>query len=361
MSEQQRLLLYIGSYAAAADPGLYVVELNPATGELTRLGEAAGLKNPTFLKVDADRRKLYAISETKTAAVERTGEVVSFAIDPAAGSLTELNRTLTLQPSTSHIELEPSSRYVVVSGYHGGNVGLVRLQEDGLAGEQVDERQHEGQGADPVRQDRPHPHSALFTADSRFVLIADLGLDKVFVYRLDEGGSRLVYHSEARTAPGSGPRHLAFHPNGKWLYSINEVNSSLTLFSFDAEAGTLAAVDTVPTLPEGFDGENTTAEVAISRDGKYLYGSNRGHDSIVVFAIDQGSGKLSLVQHISSEGGHPRHFALTPAGDYLVAANRDSNNLAVFRVNQADGKLAFTGQTVEISKPVCVQPVLFRL
>ncbi|MFD3258267.1 lactonase family protein [Paenibacillus lentus] len=361
MSEQQRLLLYIGSYAEAADSGVYVVEMNPASGELKRLGQAAGLKNPTFLKVDAHQRKLYAISETTTANGERIGEAVSFAIDPSAGSLSELNRAFTLQPSTSHIELEPKSRYVVVSGYHGGNVGLVRLLDDGLVGEKADERQHEGQGADPVRQDRPHPHSALFTADSRYVLVADLGLDRIFVYRLDEEGDKLVYHSDVKTEPSAGPRHLAFHPNGKWLYSINEVNSSLTLYTFDAEAGTLSVIDSVPTLPEGFTGENTTAEVAISRDGKYLYGSNRGHDSIVVFAIDPTSGKLILVQHISSEGGHPRHFALTPTGDYLVAANRDANNLAVFRIDQATGKLEFTGQTAQISKPVCVQPVLFQL
>ncbi|MNJ49722.1 6-phosphogluconolactonase [compost metagenome] len=212
-----------------------------------------------------------------------------------------------------------------------------------------------------MRQDRPHPHSALFTADSRYVLVADLGLDKVYVYRLDEEGDKLVSHSEVKTEAAAGPRHLAFHPNGKWLYSINEVNSSLTLYTFDAEAGTLSVVDSVPTLPEGFKGENTTAEVAISRDGKYLYGSNRGHDSIVVFAIDQTSGKLSLVQHISSEGGHPRHFALTPAGDYLIAANRDSDNLAVFRIDTATGKLDFTGHTAQISKPVCVQPQLFQL
>ncbi|AZK47863.1 lactonase family protein [Paenibacillus lentus] len=361
MSEQQRLLLYIGSYAEAADSGVYVVEMNPSTGELTRLSEASGLKNPTFLKVDKERRKLYAISETTTQNGGRIGETVSFAIDPAAGSLEELNRAFTLQPSTSHIELEPQSRYVVVSGYHGGNVGLVRLQDDGLVDRQVDERQHEGQGADPVRQDRPHPHSALFTADSRYVLVADLGLDKVFVYRLDAERDQLVYHSEMQTEAAAGPRHLAFHPNGKWLYSINEVNSSLTLYTFDPEAGTLSVIDSVPTLPEDFKGENTTAEVAISRDGKYLYGSNRGHDSIVVFAIDQTNGKLSLVQHTSSEGGHPRHFALTPTGEYLIVANRDSDNLAVFRVDSATGKLNFTGHTAQISKPVCVQPVLFQL
>nr|WP_026342284.1 lactonase family protein [Paenibacillus fonticola] len=361
MSEQQRLLLYIGSYAEAADSGLYVVEMDPSTGDLTILSEASGLKNPTFLNVDADKRKLYAISETKTASGDRIGEAVCFAIDPAAGSLSELNREFTLQPSTSHIQRDANSRFIAVSGYHGGNVGLIALRDDGLIGEKVDEQQHEGQGADPVRQDRPHPHSALFSPDGRYVFIADLGLDKVVIYRLDQEGGKLTYHGEVKTEPASGPRHLAFHPNGKWLYSINEVNSSLTSFAFDAEAGALNIIDSISTLPGSFSGENTTAEVAISKDGKYLYGSNRGHDSLAVFAIDQANGKLSLIQHISSEGGHPRHFALTPSGDYLVAANRDSDNLAVFRVDAHTGKLAFTGKTVQISKPVCVQPVLFQL
>lgn len=354
-ASQPRWLLFVGSYAEAGDPGVYVYEMDSAGGEIRLLDQASGLKNPTFLGVNPERRKVYAISETTTEG-ERIGEVVAFDVN-AEGKLREWNRRTTIRPSSSHIQLDRSGRFAVVSGYHGGNVGLVELQADGTVGSLVDERQHEGHGADPVRQDRPHPHSVIFSPDNRYALVADLGLDRIAVYALEPEAGRLVFRSEASTPPGAGPRHLAFHPNGQWLYSINEVNSSVSLFQYDAAAGQLTLQDTVPTLPEGYSGENTTAEVAISADGRYLYGSNRGHDSLVLFAIDPESGRLSLIEHVSSEGGHPRHFALTPDGMHLIAANRDDNRLAIFDVNPASGRLTFTGRIVSVSKPVCVKPV----
>lgn len=225
---QQRLLLLVGSYAEASDPGVYTYEMDLAAGELRLLDHASGLKNPTFLGIHQESRKIYAISET-TQGGERIGEVVAFDVD-AGGKLRELNREVTIRPSSSHIQLDRSGRFAAVSGYHGGNVGLVALQEDGTVGKLVDERQHEGQGADPVRQDRPHPHSVTFSPDNRYALVADLGLDRIFVYSFEPDTGKLVYRSEASTPPGAGPRHLAFHPNGQWLYSINEVNSSISLF-----------------------------------------------------------------------------------------------------------------------------------
>ncbi|MGG6311292.1 lactonase family protein [Paenibacillus macerans] len=352
-----RLLLFVGSYAEAGDPGVYLYEVNPSGGEIRALDQATGLKNPTFLSVDQDNRKLYAIAETSLEG-ERIGEVVAFDIDVTAGTLRELNRKVSIRPSSSHIQLDRSNRFAAVAGYHGGNVGLVEVMPEGQVGQLLDERRHEGQGADPVRQDRPHPHSVTFSPDNRFALVADLGLDKITVYAFDQAGGGLAYQSEVSTPPGAGPRHLAFHPNGQWLYSINEVNSSISVFRYDSETGHLALADTVPTLPEDYDGENTTAEIAVSTDGRYVYGSNRGHDSIVQFAVDPASGKLKLVEHVSSEGGHPRHFALTPDGGHLIVANRDDNLLAWFTVNPDDGKLAFTGRIVHVSKPVCVKPVL---
>ncbi|MGG3452499.1 lactonase family protein [Paenibacillus rhizolycopersici] len=356
-ASQPRLLLFVGSYAETSDPGVYVYEMDSVNGEIRLLDQATGLKNPTFLGVDAEHRKVYAISET-TKEGERIGEVIAFDVD-AVGKLRELNREVTIRPSSSHIQLDRSCRFAVVSGYHGGNVGLVELQADGSVGRLVDERQHEGQGADPVRQDRPHPHSVAFSPDNRFALVADLGLDRLVVYSFEPETGRLVYQSEASTPPGAGPRHLAFHPNGQWLYSINEVNSSISFFHYDAATGKLALQDTVPTLPAEYTGENTTAEVAISADGRHLYGSNRGHDSLVQFAIDPESGRLTFVEHVSSEGGHPRHFSLTPDGMYLIAANRDDNLLAVFSVEPESGRLTFTDRTVSVSKPVCVKPVWF--
>lgn len=356
-ASQPRLLLFVGSYAEAGDPGVYVYEMDSASGEIRLLDQASGLKNPTFLGVDAEARKVYAISET-TREGERIGEVIAFDVNDE-GRLRELNREVTIRPSSSHIQLDRSGRFAAVSGYHGGNVGLVELRADGTVGTLLDERRHEGQGADPVRQDRPHPHSVIFSPDNRFALVADLGLDRIVSYSLEMEASRLVYRSEASTPPGAGPRHLAFHPNGQWLYSINEVNSSISLFAYDAATGQLELRDTVPTLPPGYKGENTTAEVAISADGRYLYGSNRGHDSLVQFAIDPQSGRLELIGHVSSEGGHPRHFSLTPDGLHLIAANRDDHLLAVFAVDPGSGRLSYTGRTVSVSKPVCVKPVQF--
>ena len=356
-ASQPRLLIFVGSYAEADDPGVYTYEMDSASGEIRLLDQATGMKNPTFLGVNAERCKVYAISET-TEGGERIGEIIAFDLD-SAGKLRELNRELTIRPSSSHIQLDRSGRFAVVSGYHGGNVGLVELRADGAVGKLVDERQHEGQGADPVRQDRPHPHSVAFSPDNRYALVADLGLDRIVVYSFESETGRLVYQSEASTPPGAGPRHLAFHPNGQWLYSINEVNSSLSLFSYVEATGELVLQDTVSTLPLDYAGENTTAEVAISTDGRYLYGSNRGHDSLVQFAIDSESGRLTLVEHVSSQGGHPRHFALTPDGLHLIAANRDDNLLAVFAVAPDSGRLTFTGRTVTVSKPVCIKPVWF--
>lgn len=358
-NSQQRLLLFVGSYAEAANSGIYVYELDRSRKELRRLDEVAGLKNPTFINVDVENNKLYSISETTDADGGRVGEVVSFSINAQSGYLTEEKRIPSIKPSTCHIQRDFNNKYLIVSGYHGGNVGLVTLDEEGQLIELVDEKQHEGHGPNTERQDRAHTHSAQFSPDNRFVLVADLGIDEIIVYKLDTESDQLVRQGEGRTAPGAGPRHVAFHPNGQYLYSINEVDSTLTLFDYDAESGSLTSKQTVPTLPEDFKGENTTAEIAISKDGRFLYGSNRGHDSIVQYAIDQNDGTLTFVERLSTEGGHPRHFTLTPDGDFLIVANRDSDNLVLFVVDPDTGKLQFTGHTAAVSKPVCIQPMWF--
>lgn len=358
-NSQQRLLLFVGSYADAANSGVYVYELDQSNEKFHRLHEVSGLKNPTFLNVDAEKKKLYSISENTDADGGRVGEVVSFSIDTDSGSLTEENRISSIKPSTCHIQRDFNNKYLIVSGYHGGNVGLIKLDEQGQLIQLTDEKQHEGHGPNAERQDRAHTHSAQFSPDNRFALVADLGIDEIIVYRLDTEGDQLVRQGEGKTAPGAGPRHVAFHPNGQYLYSINEVDSTITLFDYVKESGSLTSRQTVPTLPEDYKGENTTAEIVISRDGRFLYGSNRGHDSIVQYAIDQNDGTLTFVERLSTEGGHPRHFALTPGGDFLIAANRDSDHLVLFRVNSDTGRLQFTGHTAEVSKPVCIQPVIF--
>ncbi|WP_028610728.1 lactonase family protein [Paenibacillus harenae] len=353
-TEQQRLLVFAGSYAETEESGVYVYALDEEWGTLTLQDEFAGLKNPTFLNVDAGKKILYSISETVSEDGRKVGEAASFAIDGVDGKLRLLNRAVTVDSTTCHIQRDADSRYLTVVSYHGGMVGLIRIAEDGTVGEMLDVRQHEGHSVHPERQDRPHPHSAMYSPDGRYLFVQDLGLDLIVTYAIDNG--KFIRHGEVKLHPGAGPRHLSFHPNGKFAYVINEVDSSITSFTYDDASGRLDATGTVNTLPADFDGENTCAEITVSKDGKFVYGSNRGHDSIVVFASDEQTGLLTLVQHVPSGGGHPRHFALTPNGRYLLAANRDSDNIVTFAVDRESGTLESTGKSTQVSKPVCVLP-----
>jgi len=352
----ERLLVFVGSYAEPEGPGVYVMELNEETGGLTKLDEVSGLKNPTFLNVDVQGRKLYAISEGTTSEGNRTGSAYSYTVDPEKGSLTEMNHAVTVNAPTCHIQRDASGRYLVVASYHGGLVGLVELRADGTLGRLLDVKQHEGHGPNPERQEQPHPHSAFFSRDNRFVFVPDLGLDRIVSYALDSENNVLKPHGETPVPPGAGPRHMAFHPGGRLAFVINEIDSTVTSLRYDEETGVLEPIETVTTLPEGFTGENICAEIVVSEDGAFVYGSNRGHDSIVVFAVDEAGGKLTLVEHVSAEGKHPRNFALTPGGAFLIAANRDTDNIATFRVDRSSGRLQYTGQSAAVSKPVCVRP-----
>ncbi|MBT2293627.1 lactonase family protein [Paenibacillus albidus] len=366
MKEQPKLLLFTGSYASAAESGVQVFEFDgQAGGTLKRLDQATGLTNPTFVNVDAANLKLYAIAEQPNGEGGKEGEVVSFAIDPLTGKLSELNRIQTMpaesksQTTTCHISRDMESRHLVVCSYHGGSVGLLSLDDAGQPVRLTDTALHTGHGTHPERQDRPHPHSAIFSPDGKYVFVSDLGLDLIRAYRINTDTETLEVQGETALHPGAGPRHLAFHPDGKSAYVINEVDSSITSFTYDSANGTLRTAATVSTLPADFNGENICAEIAVSADGRYLYGSNRGHDSIVVFEIEAASAGLTLVQHVSTRGGHPRHFTLTPDNGFLIVANRDGNNLVVFSVDKDNGQLSFTGHTAEVSKPVCVKPAIF--
>ncbi|GIP35201.1 lactonase family protein [Paenibacillus sp. J2TS4] len=355
-----RMLVFIGSYAEASDSGVYVYSFDGASGELALLDQVSGLKNPTFLNLDAARLKLYSIEETETEA-GRSGGAVSFSIDPQQGTISKLNQAVTVDSPTCHIQRDADDRYLIVSSYHGGQVGLVSLNEDGTIGKLLDVKQHEGNSVHPERQEQPHPHSAFFSPDYKYVYISDLGLDRIVAYSIDAAHGTLKQCGETVIHPGAGPRHLAFHPDGKYAFVINELDSTITSLRYEADSGRLLPFETVTTLPVDYNGDNSCAEITVSRDGNFLYGSNRGHDSIVVYSIDKSSGKLTLVEHVSTEGKHPRHFALTPDGDFLIAANRDTDNLTVFRVNQDTGKLTYTGNSFSVSKPVCVQMAYFSV
>ncbi|MEW4369351.1 lactonase family protein [Paenibacillus kandeliae] len=355
----QRLLVFAGSYAEAADPGVYAYEFNEQTGELTATDSFSGIQNPTFLNVDAASKRLYTLGETvsETGAKGKGGEAAAFAIDEATGKLELLNRVRTIDGPPCHIQRSDDNRYLTMVSYHGGMVGLISLKEDGSVGELLDVHQHEGHSVDPQNQDRPHPHSTFFDPSGKYLIVQDLGLDRVRTYEVKPESNELKFTVDVAATPGAGPRHLVFHPNGTFAFVINELNSTVTSYRY--EAGVLNEIQTIPTLPADYDGANGCAEIAISEDGRYLYGSNRGHDSIVQYAVNGETGELTLVQHVSTEGGHPRHFSLLPGGKYALVANRDGNNIVVFAIDSESGKLTYTGKSVEVSKPVCVWGAYF--
>ncbi|MBY9082252.1 lactonase family protein [Paenibacillus sp. HN-1] len=367
MNDRTQLLLLVGSYSPSDKDGIHVYRLIAEGGvKLERLSGVDGIANPTFLNVDADAKRLYAIGEHVNAEGIKEGEVAAYSIDFETGELGELSRTGTMkaeggiQTTTCHINRDSGGRFLTVASYHGGKIGIVELDAEGRTVRLTDTAVHTGHGADPVRQDRPHPHCVVFSPDERYLFACDLGLDLIRAYRVDRDTLKLEKHGDTKLHPGSGPRHFAFHPDGHSAYVINEVDSTITAFTYDADKGQLSVSATYPALPSGFEGENTCGEITLSPDGRFLYGSNRGHDSIVVYEV-KGPAELEYVEHVSTRGGHPRHFALTPDGAYLITANRDGNNLVVFQRNAASGKLDFTGIEAGVSKPVCVKPVEIRV
>jgi 6-phosphogluconolactonase len=353
-AETPTYLFFVGSYAEPSGPGIYAFSLDGASGKPTLLSTASGLKNPSFLSLDHAGRRLYSIEEVSEGG-GKGGAAVAFSFEPDSGRMTRLNEEKTLGSSTCHIEFNAAGRYVIATSYHGGLVGMLPVLEDGRLGPLADVRRHEGTGPNPVRQDRPHPHSANVSPDNRFVYVPDLGTDRIQIYRPEADGMKLIPVGEAVSAPGSGPRHMTFHPEKPYAYVINELDSTITVYLRDAGQGGLTAVQTVPTLPESFRGENTCAEIRLSPDARFLYGSNRGHDSIAVFSVEEEGARLSPVEIVPSGGKIPRNFALSPDGRFLVSAHQETGNLAVFRVDPDTGRLSDTGNRGEASKGVCVK------
>jgi 6-phosphogluconolactonase len=348
------LLLYVGTYTNGKSEGIYVYRMNPDDGELKPAATVKGVSNPSFLAIDPKRRFLYAANESGEFAGKKGGGVTAFTIDRKTGDLRKLNERNS--PGVPcHVSVHPSGKFVLAANYGGGNVVIYPVLADGRLGEPTDVAQHAGKGADPKRQGEPHAHCIMPDAAGRFAFAPDLGIDKVMIYRVDEKNGKLVPNGFAATKAGAGPRHFDFHPSGKFAYVINELDSTLTAFAYDNAKGALAESQTISTLPPNFSGTNFCADVHVHPSGKFVYGSNRGHDSVVAFAVDQSTGKLNLIAHESTRGKWPRNFAVDPAGAFLLVANQNTNNVVAFRIDQQTGKLTATGQTTEIPSPVCLK------
>jgi 6-phosphogluconolactonase len=347
-----KLWVYVGTYTkGTASQGIYLLQLDRARGELTSLGLAAEAVNPSFVAIHPHRHWLYAVGEGK-----KEGGVGAYRIEPRTGKLTLLGRQSSGGIGPCHVLVDLSGKCVLAANYGSGGVACLPIEDDGRLRAATSIIQHRGSSINPQRQTGPHAHSSALDPANRLAFVCDLGLDKIMVYRLDAARGLLTPNDPpfASVAPGSGPRHFAFHPNAHFAYVINEMASTVTAFEYDAAGGRLSAIQTITTLPADFHGSNTCAEIQVHPSGKFLYGSNRGHDSIAMFAIDGLTGKLSPLGFESTQGKTPRNFGLDPSGAFLLAANMASDNVVLFRIG-ADGKLTPTGQSVSVPAPVCVK------
>jgi 6-phosphogluconolactonase len=354
--DPEAVTMFVGTYTRAPSKGIYAYRFQSATGKATPLGLVAETENPAFLAIHPNQRFLYAVNEVSQYQGKPAGSVSAYSIDPAGGQLKLLNRVSSRGPGPCHVALDRTGKWLFVANYVGGSVAAFPVHEDGSLGEASAFFQHSGSSVNPERQGGPHAHEVMVSPDNHFVLVPDLGLDEVLAYRMDpaKGGLSPKHPTFVKLAPGSGPRHVAFLPDGNVVYSLNELLSTVTAFRYDASRAAMKELQTVSTLPKGFAGTSSAAEIVIHPNARFVYTSNRGDDSIAIFRIDPGRGTLTLVDRVSTEGRTPRNVAIDPSGSLLLAANQDSGSIVIFRIDPQTGRLTPTGDTLDTPSPVCI-------
>jgi 6-phosphogluconolactonase len=340
--------VYVGTYTSGDSKGIYQLDFDSDTGEAALKGLAVETKNPSYLALHPSAPVLYACSE-----LEDGAGVAAFSIDEASGALTLMNG----QPaggSACHVAVSGDGKYAAVANYGAGSCSIYPIEAGGALGAAIGNFQHTGGSVHPKRQTAPHAHSANFDSSGRFVIVPDLGIDKLMIYKVNGGEAVPNDPPFATVEPGGGPRHFDFHPTKPWAYVVNELGNTVTAFTWDAKKGVLETIASAGTLPEDFTGENTTAHIEVHPSGKFLYASNRGHDSIAVFAIDQSTGMITAKGQTKTGGKTPRNFTQDPSGKFLLAANQNSNDIFVFSIDQETGALTPTGARIEVPAPVCL-------
>jgi 6-phosphogluconolactonase len=352
-------LFYVGTYTqdSSKSKGIYAYRYDAATQEVTSLGLAAETTNPSWVALHPNGRFLYAVNEVQNYNGPNSGGVSAFSLDRATGKLTFLNEVASRGADPCYITVDQSGKYILVANYTGGSIAAFPISDDGKLGNASAFVQHTGHGLNPKRQEAAHAHSIDLSPDERFAFVDDLGLDQLLVYKFDKSKGSLKPNNPpfAKLDAGAGPRHFALHPSGKFAYVVSEMASTVTAFSVDLKAGMLHRSQSVSTLPDDFKGENDDAEIRIHPSGKFLYASNRGHDSITVFAIDSSKGTLTPIEHTPTGGKTPRSFEIDPTGALLFAENQASNNIVIFHIDQNTGKLTSTGKVLGVGQPVCVK------
>ncbi len=352
--EAKKHLLYVGTYTQGISDGIFVYSFNDRNGKLVDLKIPAVSNNPSFLTISADKKFLYAVGEVDNLNQNQSGGISAFRIE-MDGKLTLINQVLSNGANPCHVSLSPDGKKLVASNYTGGNLSLFRILPDGSLSELVQRIQHTGSGPFPERQKEPHAHSARFDASGKLLFAADLGIDELKIYSVGTGETPLSVNSQPfiKLPPGSGPRHFDFSPDGRYIYVINELSSTITVLM--KYGNDWKDIQNIKTLPKDFTGVSWCADIHLSADGRFVYGSNRGHNSIAVFERDQTNGKLSLIENVSVEGNWPRNFTIDPTGQFLLVANQKSEDITVFKIDKPSGKLSFTGVKVKNQSPVCLQ------
>jgi 6-phosphogluconolactonase len=351
------LLVYVGTYTSGKSEGIYLYSLDLSDGSLKKVGVTGGVRDPSYLALDRARRALYAVEETEEFEGAKSGAVSAFAVDRSDGSLRFVNRQPSMGGAPCYVTADGRGRFVLVANYSGGNVAVLPVRKGGGLGKATDVRQDSGSGPNRERQEGPHAHCVVLAPSNRHAYSCDLGTDKVMVYDFDSRLGKLVPAAQGFVSlkPGSGPRHLTFDRAGRFAYVLSELASTVTAFARDGSTGALRELNTYPMLPADFKGENTGADLHLTPDGRFLYCSNRGHDSIALFRVDARSGALDASGHTPTGGSTPRNFAVDPTGQYLLVANQKSDNVVTFRVDPSTGALATTGHAAEIPSPVCLK------
>jgi 6-phosphogluconolactonase len=350
------LLMYVGSYTSGESKGIYLYRFNLSSGELVRLSVTEAV-DPSFLALSPNRRFLYAVNELEEFAGKKSGALSAFSVNQQTGELTFLNQQPSLGGAPCYVTVDKTGRFVLVANYFGGNFAVLPVRSEGILGAATDLKQGAGSSINTERQEGPHAHCIVLDHSNRFAYGCDLGTDKIMVFRFDSRRGKLIASKKAwvQLKPGAGPRHLTFHSGGKYAYVINELHATITAFTRDRTSGNLNEVQTVPTLPPDFTAANTSADIHISPDGRFLYCSNRGHDSIAAFKVDPRNGTVTFIAHESTGGKTPRNFAIDPTGAFLLVANQKSDNIVVFRRDLRTGRLSATGNVAEVPSPVCLK------
>ncbi|WP_147534018.1 lactonase family protein [Bacillus marasmi] len=345
---QTHFLGYIGTYTKGDSEGIYSFSLDTNSGKITSVKPAAQLENPTYVNLSDDEKFLFSVAKEGG-----LGGVASFSINKQTGGLTKINQQLTEGAAPCHVSINKENQTVLTANYHKGTLEAYTLnQETGVINATTAVAQHEGTGPDP-RQEKAHTHFASFTPDEKFIVAVELGIDQIFTYMLTQEGFTKV--GSLAVKPGSGPRHLAFHPNQRFAYVMTEFSSEVLVLQYDANTGQFMQIQALSTLPADFTENNQGSAIHVSNDGKFVYAGNRGHNSIAVFEIDEETNLLSRVELVSTEGDWPRDFALDPSESFIVAANQESSNLTVFSRDHQTGKLSLLQANVKVPHPVCVK------